>query len=264
PARACGAGYRTPPYQNLLPLMGLGGAGAGALFLIDLTPASSDAPALPSTQLALAGTNAVAALSIAFTNDARADGARPALLGVAAVSALLAVHAAWALLKEDGTEKELSFGTGVGRSTLGATFGLRRDGFGGHVGIGAPTAMGYGGVSAGVSHVGQGPVALLWSLNLGLQTLPDRGAGYSYGFTGQTAALFSTSFDLGARVRLGSRAFLDIAVGPVLQAYLANDAKSWRNPDPSHLQLGAGMDDLQNGGAWPIPIDLSIGLGVAL
>ena len=105
-ASACGYAARTPPYQNLVPLLVVG-AGAGILlFAADLTPAGS-APVLPAAQLAIAGTEAVSAVSMALTHDAVSDGGIGPLLVVGTVSALLAVHVAASLLEERDTEADL-------------------------------------------------------------------------------------------------------------------------------------------------------------
>jgi hypothetical protein len=259
-ARACGVGSRTPPYQNLtVPIAGFLLLDAGFL-LFDALPFESSRH-IATAELAVAASGAASFLALGLTNDARADHSRAYFLGFGLVSALLATHGAWVLARGERPTLELSAGSGLGHGTLGAQIGLRRDGFGAHLGAGMPLGRGYQGISGGLSWVGEGPVSPLVAINGALQTLPDSAGAY-YG-DGETRALISFSLDVGARLRKG-RAFLDLAAGLIAQRIDATAFKAWRRPADSGWRAAAPAADFKQAGAWPLPIDVTLAVGVEL
>jgi len=245
-AHACGQGYRVSPYENLA-------AASAGLFLLDLVmlPVASLAPRTAPAEVAIAGLSAASFLAIGLSPDARTDGVKPMYLGAAAGAALLVAHGIWMMSGGDRPTFEVSAGTGVGHGTAGGQFGLRYGIFGAHLGAGAPLASGNQGVSGGVSFVGRGSVAPLVALNAALQVLPYATAESA------TRALMSFSLDVGVRLR-GENLFLDLAAGPVAQRIAGTSLKPWRNSYPD----GSGWSpSVQEGGAWPLPIDVTLAVG---
>ena len=257
-AQACGQGYRTPPYQNLFPGTVTFVALDAAFFFYDVlpTPASHNAA---TAELAVAGTGAASSLMLALSGDARSDGSWPVYLAFGAISGLLATHAAWVLAHGERPAVELSAGTGVGHGTLGTRIALREGGFGAHLSAGMPLVTGYQGIGGGLSWVGEGAIAPLVALNAALQTLPDGAAPY---YAMETRGMISFSLDAGVRVRAGN-VFIDLAAGPVAQHVQATSYKPW-NGDFSGWRAAAPGSDFHSAGAWPLPLDLTVAVGMAL
>lgn len=256
-AWACGQGFRTPPYQNLLGATTTLAVVDLAFLLYDVLPAPRS-PGVATAELAVAAAGTASSLAVAFTNDARANGARPVLLGFGLVSALLATHAVSVLASGQRPTLEVSAGSGVGHGTLGTRIALRHDGFGAHLAAGMPLAYGYQGIGGGLSWVGDGRVAPLVAVNAAMQTLPDSSLTY-----GDTRALLSFSAQVGLRLRAG-KMFLELAAGPVAQRVSATPWKQWRGDTSSGWTAAAAGSDFRSAGAWPLPLDATLAAGVAL
>jgi hypothetical protein len=82
-------------------------------------------------------------------------------------------------------------------------------------------------------------------------------------YYGDTRALLSFSVDAGVRLRL-KRAFVDLAVGPVAQRISATPLKPWRGDLSSGWTAAAAKSDFRSAGAWPLPIDVTVAVGVSL
>jgi hypothetical protein len=188
---------------------------------------------------------------LGFSPDARTDGAKPMYLGAAAGALLLVAHGVWMMSGAERPTLEVSAGTGVGHGTAGGQVGLRYGIFGAHLGAGAPLASGNQGVSGGMSWVGRGTIAPLLALNAAFQVLPYETAGSA------PRALMSFSLDIGFRAR-GGGFFLDVAAGPVAQRIEGTSIKPGRRSYPDGSGWSAGVPE---GGAWPLPLDVTFALG---
>ena len=122
-----------------------------------------------------------------------------------------------------------------------------------------PLVTGYQGIGGGLSWVGEGAIAPLVALNAALQTLPDGAAPY---YAMETRGMISFSLDAGVRVRAGN-VFIDLAAGPVAQHVQATSYKPW-NGDFSGWRAAAPGSDFHSAGAWPLPLDLTVAVGMAL
>lgn len=177
------------------------------------------------------------------------------------------------LLAAEPLHLSLSAGTGIGYQSAGIQLALRSQHWGAFVALGAPTVRGLAGASGGLRFIRGDGEGLVLSLQGALQGLPDGGDGTFtdsngrtyYGGSGYSQAAASFSATIGGRLRRGAL-FLDLAAGPVIHYLFAAPYKprSCCGPSPDHGGLQLGPLPAPANGSWPLPLDLTIGIGAEL
>ncbi len=176
------------------------------------------------------------------------------------------------LLAAEPLHVSISAGTGIAYQSAGVQLSIRSEHWGAFAALGAPTLRGLIGVSGGMRWLRGDGNGLMLSLQGALQGLPDGGNGISidyrgnryYGGDGYSQAAVSISATIGGRLRRGPL-FLDLTAGPVLHYLIVAPYKqgSYRYQNqPGGWQIGPLP--APSTGSWPLPIDVTIALGVEL